>query len=75
MGGATPMIATYTIELQRTRDGWVWGIDQTVEEGPAAHIPSRYEDGETAFPTAAAAAADAERRIAAIEAGEHRRLT
>ena len=69
------MNATYTIELQRTREGWVWGIDQEVDYGPAAHIPSRYEDGETAFPTAAEAAADAERRIAEIEAGKHRRLT
>mgnify|MGYP007095983267 CR=1 FL=1 len=69
------MIATYTIESQRTRNGWVWGIDQTVDEGPAASIPSRYEDSDDTFPTAAAAAADAERRIAAIEAGEHCRLT
>jgi hypothetical protein len=57
------MIATYTIELQRTREGWVWGIDQTVEEGPAAGIPSRYEDGDRAFPTAAEAAAEASRRL------------
>ena len=69
------MIATYTIELQRTRDGWVWGIDQEVDDGPGACIPSRYEDSDDTFPTAAAAAADAERRIAAIEAGEHCRLT
>jgi hypothetical protein len=69
------MNATYTIELQRTRDGWVWGIDQEVDRGPAAGIPSRYEDGDDAFPTAAAAAADAERRIEEIRAGKHRRLT
>jgi hypothetical protein len=69
------MNATYTIELQRTRDGWVWGIDQEVDCGPAAHIPSRYEDGETVFRTAAEAAADAERQIEEIRAGKHRRLT
>jgi hypothetical protein len=65
----------YSIELQPVRDGWVWGIDQEVDHGPAAHIPSRYEDGESVFPTAAAAAADAERRIAEIRTGKHRRLT
>lgn len=59
---------------RRTRDGWVWGIDQTVEEGQAAGVPGRYEDGDDTFPTAAEAAAAAERRIAEIEAGEHRRL-
>jgi hypothetical protein len=65
----------YSIELQPARDGWVWGIDQEVDHGPAAHIPSRYEDGDRAFATAAEAAADAERRIAEIRAGKHRRLT
>lgn len=69
------MVVTYTIELQRTRNGWVWGIDQEVEHGPAAHIPSRYEDSDDTFPTAAAAAAEAERRIAEIRAGKHRRRT
>jgi hypothetical protein len=65
----------YSIELQQVGAGWVWGIDQEVDHGPAAHIPSRYEDGDTVFSTAAAAAADAERRIAEIRAGKHRRLT
>lgn len=37
-------------------------------------VPGRYEDGDDTFPTAAEAAAAAERRIAEIEAGEHRRL-
>jgi hypothetical protein len=48
------MIATYTIELQPVRDGWVWGIDQEVDHGPAAGIPSRYEDSDRAFADVAA---------------------
>jgi hypothetical protein len=67
------MKATYAIELQRVSDGWIWAIEQILWDNPAAGRAGLYEDSDDAFPTAAEAAADAERRIAEIAADIPRR--
>jgi hypothetical protein len=67
------MKATYAIELQGVSDGWIWSIQQTFWDERGASRDGLYEDSDDAFPIAAEAAADAERRIAEIEAGIPRR--
>jgi hypothetical protein len=63
------MQTNYTIEMQKVRDGWIWSIQQTFWDERGASRDGLHEDSDHAFLTAADAAADAERRIAEIEAG------
>jgi hypothetical protein len=65
----TTMIeTTYHIEMQKIGQGWIYSVQQLVWEGGEGR-DGLYEDSDQAFPTAAEAAADAERRIAEMETG------
>jgi hypothetical protein len=59
---------TYHIEMQKIGQGWIYSVQQLVWENGEGR-DGLYEDSDQAFPTAAEAAADAERRIAEMETG------
>jgi hypothetical protein len=59
---------TYHIEMQKIGRGWIYSVQQLVWDNGESR-DGLYEDSDQAFPTAAEAAADAERRIAEMETG------